>query len=435
MIFYSTKTADLKASLEEAIFNSLPPDNGLYMPESIPTISKEFLADIENKSFKEIAIEVTATLLGSEITRSEIESIIDRAYDFEAPVVKITPNDYVLELFHGPSMAFKDFGARFMAAIMSYFLQRSNKEIRILVATSGDTGGAVAQGFYQVPGISVTILYPSGKVSDIQEKQLTTLGHNVTAIEVDGTFDDCQRLVKEAFLDAELSAKYNLASANSINIARLIPQSFYYFSAYAQLKKFGKPLVISVPSGNFGNLSAGLLAYRMGLPIEHFIAATNVNNAVPRYLESGAYEPVPSIETISNAMDVGSPSNFVRLIRFFNDDWKSVTEKISGAFFNDEQTQKAMREVFGNANYVMCPHTAVAYRGLQEYRKKIKGDFTGVFLSTAHPAKFIDLVEETLGKSIDVPERLKSLLDIEKVSIKMKPEFSEFKSLLMNELK
>ncbi len=435
MIFYSTKTADLKASLEEAIFNSLPPDNGLYMPESIPTISKEFLADIENKSFKEIAVEVTATLLGSEITRSEIESIIDRAYDFEAPVVKITPNDYVLELFHGPSMAFKDFGARFMAAIMSYFLQRSNKEIRILVATSGDTGGAVAQGFHKVPGISVTILYPSGKVSDIQEKQLTTLGHNVTALEVDGTFDDCQRLVKEAFLDPELSTKYNLASANSINIARLIPQSFYYFSAYAQLKKFGKPLVISVPSGNFGNLSAGLLAYRMGLPVEHFIAATNVNNAVPRYLESGAYEPVPSIETISNAMDVGSPSNFVRLIRFFNDDWKSVTEKISGAFFNDEQTQKAMREVFGNANYVMCPHTAVAYRGLQEYRKKTKGDFTGVFLSTAHPAKFIDLVEETLGKSIDVPERLKSLLDIEKVSIKMKPEFSEFKSLLMNELK
>lgn len=435
MIFYSTKTADLKASLEEAVFNSLPPDNGLYMPESIPTISEEFMADIENKSFKEIAVEVTATLLGSEITRSEIESIIDRAYDFDAPVKKITPNDYVLELFHGPSMAFKDFGARFMAAIMSYFLQRSEKEIRIVVATSGDTGGAVAQGFYKVPGISVTILYPSGKVSDIQEKQLTTLGHNVTAIEVDGTFDDCQRLVKEAFLDPELSTKYNLASANSINIARLIPQSFYYFAAYAQLKKLGKPLVISVPSGNFGNLSAGVLAYRMGLPVEHFIAATNVNNAVPRYLESGNYEPLPSIETISNAMDVGSPSNFVRLTRFFNDDWNAINEKVSGAFFNDEQTQKAMREVFGNANYVMCPHTAVAYRGLQEYRKKTNRDFTGVFLSTAHPAKFIDLVEETLGKSIDVPERLKSLLDIEKVSIKMKPEFSEFKSLLMRDLK
>lgn len=435
MKFYSTKTASLKASLEEAIFNSLPPDNGLYMPESIPRISGEFLADIENKSFREIAIEVTYTLLGSEITRSEIESIIERAYDFEAPVVQITPNDYVLELFHGPSMAFKDFGARFMAAIMSYFLQRSEKEIRILVATSGDTGGAVAQGFYKVPGISVTILYPSGKVSDIQEKQLTTLGNNVTAIEVDGTFDDCQRLVKEAFLDPQLNAKYNLASANSINIARLIPQSFYYFAAYAQLKKLGKPLVISVPSGNFGNLSAGILAYRMGLPIEHFIAATNLNNAVPRYLESGEYAPLPSVETISNAMDVGSPSNFVRLKRFFGDEWKSMTEKVSGSFFNDEQTQKAMREVFGSTNYVMCPHTAVAYRGLQEYRKKNPGNFVGVFLSTAHPAKFIDLVEETIGKSIDIPERLKSLLEIEKVAIRMKPDFQSFKNLLMSDLK
>jgi threonine synthase len=432
MIFYSTKTASLKASLEEAIFNSLPPDNGLYMPEHIPAISKEFLADIENRTFKEIAIEITNTLFEGEITRSEIETIIDNAYDFEAPIVKITPDDYVLELFHGPSMAFKDFGARFMAAIMSYFLLRSKKEIKILVATSGDTGGAVAQGFYKIPGISVTILYPSGKVSDIQEKQLTTLGHNVTALEVAGTFDDCQRLVKEAFLDPELNQKFNLASANSINIARLIPQSFYFFAAYAQLKKLGKPVVFSVPSGNFGNLSAGLLAYRMGLPVEHFVAATNLNNAVPRYLETGSYDPAPSIETISNAMDVGSPSNFVRLKRFFNDDWKSVTEKISGFYFTDEQTQKAMREVYGNVNYVMCPHSAVAYRGLQEYRKKNKGNFTGVFLSTAHPAKFIDLVEETLGKSIEIPERLKSLLSIEKDSVKMNADFTEFKRLLMS---
>ncbi|WAC11007.1 threonine synthase [Dyadobacter pollutisoli] len=432
MIFYSTKTASLKASLEEAIFNSLPPDNGLYMPEHIPAISEEFLADIENRTFKEIAIEITHTLFEGEITRSEIETIIDNAYDFEAPVVKITPDDYVLELFHGPSMAFKDFGARFMAAIMSYFLLRSKKEIKILVATSGDTGGAVAQGFYKIPGISVTILYPSGKVSDIQEKQLTTLGYNVTALEVSGTFDDCQRLVKEAFLDPELNEKFNLASANSINIARLIPQSFYFFAAYAQLKKLGKPIVFSVPSGNFGNLSAGLLAYRMGLPVEHFVAATNLNNAVPRYLETGSYDPAPSIETISNAMDVGSPSNFVRLKRFFNDDWKLVTEKISGFYFNDEQTQKAMREVYGNANYVMCPHTAVAYRGLQEYRKKNQNNFTGVFLSTAHPAKFIDLVEETLGKSIEIPERLKSLLSIEKKSVKMNADFTEFKTLLMS---
>jgi threonine synthase len=311
-------------------------------------------------------------------------------------------------------------------------LLRSKKEIKILVATSGDTGGAVAQGFYKIPGISVTILYPSGKVSDIQEKQLTTLGYNVTALEVTGTFDDCQRLVKEAFLDPELNQKFNLASANSINIARLIPQSFYFFAAYAQLKKLGKPIVFSVPSGNFGNLSAGLLAYRMGLPVEHFVAATNLNNAVPRYLETGSYDPAPSIETISNAMDVGSPSNFVRLKRFFNDDWKSATEKISGFYFTDEQTQKAMREVYGNANYVMCPHTAVADRGLPEYRKKNKSNFTGVFLSTAHPAKFIDLVEETLGKSIEIPERLKSLLSIEKDSVKMNADFTEFKRLLMS---
>lgn len=435
MIFSSTKSQNVKASLQEAVFQSLPPDNGLYMPEYIPRISSAFLDTIEFRSFKEIAVEVAHTLLADDISHKEIERIIETAYDFEAPVVQITPDDYVLELFHGPSMAFKDFGARFMAALMSYFLLQSQKEIRILVATSGDTGGAVAQGFFKVPGISVTILYPSGKVSDIQEKQLTTIGHNITAIEVDGTFDDCQRIVKEAFLDQELTSRFNLSSANSINIARLIPQSFYFFSAYAQLKKLGKPLVFSVPSGNFGNLSAGLLAYRMGLPVQQFLASTNLNNSVPRYLDNGKFEPKPSIETISNAMDVGNPSNFVRMIRFFDDDWNLVREKISGYFFNDEQTQKTMREVFGNTNYVLCPHTAVAFRGLQEYRQENDGNFTGVFLSTAHPAKFIDLVEETLGQSIEVPERLKSLLSIEKVSIKMNPSFIDFKSLLMSDLK
>ncbi|SEJ73166.1 threonine synthase [Dyadobacter koreensis] len=434
MIFYSTKTASLKASLEEAVFRSLPPDNGLYMPESIPKVSQEFLDTIDNKTFKEIAVEITNTLLGDDIPREDIEKLIESAFDFDAPVLKITPNDYVLELFHGPSMAFKDFGARFMAALMSYFLVKSQKEIQILVATSGDTGGAVAQGFYKVPGISVTILYPSGKVSEIQEKQLTTLGHNVTALEVDGTFDDCQKLVKEAFLDSELTEKFNLASANSINIARLIPQSFYFFAAYAQLKKLGKPVVFSVPSGNFGNLSAGLLAYRMGLPVEHFIASTNLNNSVPRYLEQGSFEPHTSIETISNAMDVGNPSNFVRMVRFFGDDWNLVKEKISGYFFNDEETQESMREVFENSNYVLCPHTAIAYRGLQEYRKNSEGNFTGVFLSTAHPAKFIDLVEETLGKSVEIPERLKLLISIEKESVKMKPSYLEFKSFLLSKL-
>lgn len=434
MIFYSTKTASIKATAEEAIFNSLPADNGLYMPESIPTLSSDFIANIETKTFNEIAIEITRTLFGDEITRSEIETIINTAYDFDAPVRQINEQDYVLELFHGPSMAFKDFGARFMATIMSYYLVRSKKEIKILVATSGDTGGAVAQGFYKIPGISVTILYPSGKVSDIQEKQLTTLGHNVTAIEVDGTFDDCQKLVKEAFLDPELNAKFNLASANSINIARLIPQSFYYFSAYAQLKSLGKPIVFAIPSGNFGNLSAGLLAYRMGLPVQHFVAATNLNNAVPRYLESGTYEPLPSIETISNAMDVGNPSNFVRLKRFFADDWELATEKVSGFYFDNEQTRNAMREVFKKSGYVMCPHTAVAYQGLEEYRKQNASDFTGVFLSTAHPAKFIELVEETLEKQIEIPERLGSLLSIEKVATQMNASFSDFKTLLMNTL-
>jgi threonine synthase len=432
MIFHSTKNKNLTASLEEAVFRSLPSDNGLYMPEKIPQIDSSFLDTIEDRSFKEIAVEVAFTLLSDDVSREDITSIIDKAYDFEAPVVQITPGDYVLELFHGPSMAFKDFGARFMAALMSHFLSRSEQEIKILVATSGDTGGAVAQGFYKVPGISVTILYPSGKVSEIQEKQLTTLGHNVRAIEVDGTFDDCQSLVKEAFLDKELSSKFNLASANSINIARLIPQSFYFFSAYAQLKKLNKPIVFSVPSGNFGNLSAGLLAFRMGLPVHRFIAATNLNNAVPRYLESGSFEPRPSIETISNAMDVGNPSNFIRMTRLLNDDLNLINEKIVGYFYNDSQTKKAMREVYGNTSYVLCPHTAVAYRALEEYRQHEETDFTGVFLSTAHPAKFIDLVEDTLGRKVDVPERLNELLSIEKVSIKMDTSFSSFKDLLLS---
>jgi threonine synthase len=431
MLFYSTKTSELKASLEEAIFKSLPSDNGLYMPESIPTVSKEFLDSIEARTFNEIAVEVAYTLLADDISRGDMETIVANSFSFESPIHEITPDNHVLELFHGPSMAFKDFGARFMASLMSYFLSKSEKEIKILVATSGDTGGAVAQGFYKVPGISVTILYPSGKVSDIQEKQLTTLGHNITALEIDGTFDDCQRLVKEAFLDADLTAKHNLASANSINISRLIPQSFYYFSAYAQAKKYGKPVVFSIPSGNFGNLSAGLLAYRMGLPVSHYITATNRNNVVPRYLESSLYEPTRSIETISNAMDVGNPSNFVRLIRFFGDDWAQVKEMVSGCYFDDDQTKATMREVFDETGYVLCPHTAVAYRGLQEYRHASRKDFTGIFLATAHPAKFRDLVEETLEQLISVPDRLKYLLTLEKKSIRMKADFNEFKSFLM----
>ncbi len=431
MLLYSTKNSNQQASLEEAVFRSLPPDNGLYMPTVIPKVSATFLDSIDQLSFNEIAFEVSKTLLGDNIGVNDINDMVSKAFDFDAPIVPIEENTSVLELFHGPSMAFKDFGARYMAALMSYFLAKSQKEIQILVATSGDTGGAVAQGFFNVPGISVTILYPSGKVSDIQEKQLTTLGGNVRTLEVNGTFDDCQRLVKQAFLDTDLNKKYNLASANSINIARLIPQSFYYFRAFAQLKNQKKPVVFSVPSGNFGNLSAGVLATKMGLPVHHFIATTNRNKVVPDYLENGSYEPDPSVETISNAMDVGNPSNFVRLTRFYNDDWDSIKQQISGAWFDDDQTRAAMREVYEKSNYVMCPHTAVAYLGLKQYQKT-NPDIAGVFLSTAHYAKFLNVVEDALQMpDIAIPERLASLLSKTKVATKMNADFEDFKGFLL----
>lgn len=431
MLFYSTRNSATQASLEEALFKSLPPDNGLYMPEHIPSVSEDFLAQIEHRTFNEIAVEVAYTLLQEDISRTEMEAIVAQAFSFEAPVMQVG-EVHILELFHGPSMAFKDFGARFMAALMSHFLIRSQQEIRILVATSGDTGGAVAQGFFDVPGISVTILYPSGKVSAIQEKQLTTLGKNVTALEIDGTFDDCQRLVKEAFLDQTLNERFTLASANSINIARLIPQSFYYFSAYAQLKALQKPIVFAVPSGNFGNLSAGLLAWRMGLPVARFIAATNRNNVVPRYLKNGSYEPRPSVETISNAMDVGSPSNFVRMQRFFNDQWREVCQMVEGFDYDDVETRQTMREVFDQTGYVLCPHTAVAYRAMQVYSAEHAVPHTGVVLATAHPAKFQELVEDTLQATIPVPSRLADLLSLEKHSILLGTDFAGFKSYLLD---
>jgi threonine synthase len=429
MQFYSTKTPTITASLEAAVFRSLPPDNGLYMPTYIPTVSEVFLKNINQLTFNEIALEVSKTLLADDISATDLRAIVEQAFDFDAPLVEIEPNIHVLELFHGPSMAFKDFGARFMAALMSYFLVKSQKQIRILVATSGDTGGAVAQGFHNVPGIDVTILYPSGKVSDIQEKQLTTLGGNVHALEIDGTFDDCQALVKQAFLDTELNQKYNLASANSINIARLIPQSFYYFRAYAQAKAKGLPVVFSVPSGNFGNLSAGALAYRMGLPVHHFIAATNRNCVVPNYLEKGVYDPKLSVETISNAMDVGNPSNFVRMTRFYNDDWALVTRHISGAWYNDDQTRETLRSVYDHTGYVMCPHSAVAYRALKAY--KTTEPVSGIFLSTAHYAKFLDTVEDTIGTSAAIPQRLSDLLSKTKVATAMKVDFDDFKNYLL----
>jgi threonine synthase len=433
MKLYSTQHKSPDVSLEEAIFRGLPPDNGLYMPQEIKPMPTAFFETIHSLSLPEIAVAVCKHLLGDELTDSEIEGIIERSMTFEAPVVDLEPNVGVLELFHGPSMAFKDFGARFMAAIMSHYLLKSAREIRILVATSGDTGGAVAQGFYNTPGISVTILYPSGKVSDIQEKQLTTLGGNVTALEIDGTFDDCQRLVKHAFLDADLRAAFELASANSINIARLIPQSFYYFAAYAEARRKGvtKPIVFCVPSGNFGNISAGLMAYRMGLPVHDFIAACNENHPVPDYLATGNYAPSASVETLSNAMDVGAPSNFIRMQILAGKDWKTVQNHMKGYFTSDVQTQSTMLDVYQRTGYIMCPHTAVGYDGLSQYMAEYGDDVYGIILATAHYAKFLPTVESTLGVSVDVPERLSALLHLQKKSIPMGTDFEGFKKYLL----
>ncbi len=433
MLLYSTQHNSADVNLEEAVFRGLPPDNGLYMPYQIPKLNDGFINNIEQYSLPEIAVEVCKTLFQGALTDGEIEKVVHRAIDFEAPIIALNEQHHVLELFHGPSMAFKDFGARFMASLMGLFLEKSQKKIKILVATSGDTGGAVAQGFYNTPNIEVLILYPSGKVSGIQEQQLTTLGGNIAALEVSGSFDDCQALVKAAFLDADLRAKYNLASANSINISRLIPQSFYYLGAYAQLKKLQKnhKVVFTVPSGNFGNLSAGLIAWRMGMPVQHFVAATNANDVVPRYLNSGAYEPKPSIETISNAMDVGSPSNFIRMQLLAGGSWEPNHSLIKGYTFNDDETRQAMKTVYDAQNYLMCPHTAVAYLGSEKYLKEVDPNAQVVSLSTAHYAKFLPVMEQALGFEPPIPQRLADLLGKQKVATPMSTHFADFKSYLM----
>jgi threonine synthase len=433
MILYSTQKSSPNVSFEEAIFRGLPPDNGLYMPTEIKRLPDSFFETIQDLSLGEIAEAVCANLLGDDLSEAEIKSIIGSSMTFEAPLFSLEPGVEILELFHGPSMAFKDFGARFMAAVMSHYLLKNQREIRILVATSGDTGGAVAQGFFNTPGISVTILYPSGKVSDIQEMQLTTLGGNVEALEIEGTFDDCQRLVKQAFLDADLRAKFNLASANSINIARLIPQSFYYFAAYAEAKRKGlsDPLVFSVPSGNFGNLSAGLMAYQMGLPVKAFIAACNENHPVPDYLSTGVYHPEPSVETISNAMDVGSPSNFVRMQLLSGGVLDEIKQVVKGYFTHDDVTKKRMAEVYEKTGYIMCPHTAVGYDGLLQYQKECGDAVTGVVLSTAHYAKFLPTVEAVIGGKVPVPLRLSELLSKQKKSILLGTDFEGFKKFLL----
>lgn len=380
---------------------------------------------------QEIAFTVSQSFLGDDVSDETLTGIVARAIQFDAPVVALGDMVYALELFHGPTMAFKDFGARFMAGLLGYFAQRQDREITILVATSGDTGSAVANGFLKVPGTRVIVLYPEGKVSDIQEKQFTTLGNNITALEVDGTFDDCQRMVKEAFVDSDLRSKLFLTSANSINIARLIPQSFYYFHAYAQLKSLDQPVVFAVPSGNFGNLTGGLLANRMGLPVAQFVACTNVNDIVPEYLTSGSFSPRPSKQTISNAMDVGNPSNFSRLLDMFDQDRDLMAAVVTGKAFTDEQTRAAMWEVFERTGYIMDPHGAVGYLGLKEYLES-HGQATGIFLETAHPGKFREVVEDTLNITLPLPPSLESFLVNEKLSIPMTSAFSDFKAYLLD---
>ena len=430
MNYYSTNNKSHKVSLQQAVVQGLAADNGLFMPESIPALRPRFFQSLHEKSFQEIAFEVASALVGEELPLSELQKIVKDTISFDAPLVNLNNGIYALELFHGPTLAFKDFGARFLAGLLGYYAQHQAQEMTVLVATSGDTGSAVANGFFNVEGVKVIVLYPSGKVSDLQEKQFTTLGGNITALEIDGTFDDCQRLVKEAFLDVELQRKKMLTSANSINIARLIPQSFYYFWAAAQLNERRKEIVFAVPSGNFGNITAGLLAKRMGLPQVSFIACTNANDIVPTYLQTGVFQPRPSISTISNAMDVGNPSNFARILDLYDHDLSCIQSDIQGFTATDKVTQEAMMDVYVNEKYIMDPHGAIGYLGLKELLNT--ENQIGVFLETAHPGKFKEVVENSILGSIAIPERLQLFFEKKKQAIQLKNSFEDFKDYILN---
>lgn len=420
MRFYSTNSPGSWVDLKEAVLRSLPADNGLYMPESIPALGAEFWASWRDLSFAELGFQIARGIF-DDVPEATLRELVAGAIDFDAPVVTLAPGDHVLELFHGPTLAFKDFGARFMARLMGWLTREDGRELTVLVATSGDTGGAVASAFHRVPGTRVVILYPKGKVSGLQEKQLTTLGDNITALEVDGSFDDCQRMVKAAFLDRGLAERLNLTSANSINISRLVPQSFYYFHAARQLPAGVEPVFV-VPSGNFGNLTAGLLAAQMGLKVKHFVAATNRNDVVPEYLASGAYTPRPSVATISNAMDVGAPSNFVRMLELCGGEWARMTAQLAGYAFNDDETREAIAEIHATTGYVMDPHGAVGWLAARAWRQAHPADHT-VVLETAHPAKFLDVMTPVLGEgNLPVPERLACLANLPKVAIPMAAE-------------
>ena len=430
MIYSSLNNNSSKVSFKEAVISGLAPDKGLYFPEKIPKLQNSFIKNIEDLTEYEIAYESILPFIKSDIPKNELKKIIYETLSFKFPLIKISENIHSMELYHGPTLAFKDVGARFMARCLGYFnKEKKSKEITVLVATSGDTGGAVADGFLDVKGINVIILYPSKKVSKIQEKQLTTLGGNISAVEVNGTFDDCQEMVKKSFLDKDILKSIRLTSANSINIGRWLPQMFYYFFAYKELKKFNKPIVISVPSGNFGNICAGLLAKKMGLPIDHFIASTNINDVIPRYLKTSKYLPKSSIQTISNAMDVGDPSNFIRISKIFNNNYNIIKSNLSGFKFEDNKTKEAIKEIYKNSNFIADPHGAVGYLGLKKYLKNHNNKI-GVFMETAHPIKFIDVVENTLDIKLKLPEKIKKILKKEKRSTKI-DTYMELKDYLI----
>lgn len=432
MRYYSTNRQTSSVSLHEAVVRGLAADRGLFMPEEIKKLPQSFFEKISDMSFQDIAYTVADAFFGEDVEKDALKEIVYDTLSFDCPIVNVTDNIYSLELYHGPTLAFKDVGARFMARLIRYFIKNEHQEtVNVLVATSGDTGSAVANGFLGVDGINVYVLYPAGKVSKIQECQFTTLGRNITAIEVDGVFDDCQTLVKNAFMDDELNRCMKLTSANSINVARFLPQAFYYFNAYARLreKNAADNMVVCVPSGNFGNITAALFGKEMGLPVKRFIAANNANDIFYKYLQTGKYEPKPSIQTIANAMDVGNPSNFARIIELYKNDYNAIRKHISGEAFSDDVIRNAMKQCFDDNNYILDPHGACGYWALKNGLKK--GE-TGIFCETAHPAKFKDIVERTIDSNVDIPERLARFMKETKQSIKLNNSFKEFKAFLMN---
>lgn len=430
MKYYSLNKQAPNTSFKDAVIKGLAPDKGLYFPESITPLPKSFYDNIDNLSYSEIAFTAIKQFVLPEIPEDILKAIVEDTLSFDFPVVELNKNISALELFHGPTMAFKDVGARFMARCLGYFNKDNTNEVTVLVATSGDTGGAVANGFLGVKGVNVVILYPSGKVSNIQEMQLTTLGQNIKALEVNGTFDDCQAMVKTAFLDEELTSKMQLTSANSINVARWLPQLFYFMFAYKQLHNTYKDIVFSVPSGNFGNVCAGMMAQQLGLPITHFIASNNANNVVTRYLISQLYEPKPSVQTISNAMDVGAPSNFIRIQEIYKNNFETLRVNLSSFSFTDDETREALLEIYNKYNYVADPHGAVGYLGCKDYLKTNPGAHC-VFLETAHPTKFLDVVEEVIKEKQTLPEQIQSVMGGKKVAVKI-ATYEDLKSFLLN---